>query len=401
MVSCFLSGQSTSNRCGNDYYTESGYYSTETILETVVPDVALRDDELITIPVVVHIVWYDPSENIPNAQIESQIDALNADFRMLNADINIVPNEFASLASDINIEFCLATVDPNGNRTSGITRTKTPIDGIGDKFTGSGDDQKRRIHYTALDGRDAWDTKSYLNIWVGKSSFLGFGCQPGLCKEEEDGIVISPTAFGTTCLANAPYNLGRTTTHEVGHYLNLCHPWGCESNGGNCVKSDQVSDTPMQSIIYLNCPPYPLSSCESNDLTVNFMQYVDDACMAMFTQEQKVRMRSVFAENGPREGILSSTGCALITPVNKTLNDDAIVISPNPAKGCIHIDLNFDNSAEVAVRLFNTLGQEVYAINTNPQDFRSIDISSLSGGIYFFLFEQGSQFTTKKIIVDP
>jgi hypothetical protein len=258
---------------------------------------------LVTIPVVVHVVYNTPSENISDAQIQSQITALNKDFRKLNSDASNIPSAFSGIAADVNIEFCLASVDPSGNPTNGIIRTPTSLT----SFTISGNEVK----YASLGGSNAWDSSKYLNIWVCDISgtLLGYGQFPG-GNAATDGVVVDYMYFGTTGTATAPYNKGRTATHEIGHWMNLRHIWGDDGTG--CTGSDFVDDTPNCAGPNYGCPTYPKSSCSngaSGDLFMNFMDYTDDACMYMFTSGQATRMQAIFATGGPRASLTSSSGC--------------------------------------------------------------------------------------------
>lgn len=162
------------------------------------------------IPVVVHVIYNNSTENISQEQIVSQLEVLNQDYRKLNSDIVNIPELFSNLAADCNIEFRLAQYDPQGNATTGITRTQTSIsifyyDDDFMKFTSSG-------------GQDIWDRERYLNIWVCdlEDSVLGYSSFP-VWDPSTDGVVIDYEAFGTTGTAQAPYNLGRTAVHEIGH----------------------------------------------------------------------------------------------------------------------------------------------------------------------------------------
>ena len=254
---------------------------------------------VITIPVVVHIVYYNSTENISTTQIESQIDILNEDFRRLNLDAANTPGSFQSVAADCEIEFCLATEDPNGNSTTGITRTSTNQSSFS---TNNG------VKYSSSGGIDAWNTSEYLNIWVCDLSggLLGYAQFPG-GTASSDGVVCDYAYFGNTGTATSPYDLGRTTTHEVGHWLNLRHIWG-DSNCGN----DFCNDTPEHSGSNYGCPSYPsYSNCNGNgangDMFMNYMDYTNDACMNMFTLDQKSRM--IAAINNYRSGLLTSNGC--------------------------------------------------------------------------------------------
>ncbi|GIV38264.1 MAG: hypothetical protein KatS3mg033_0064 [Thermonema sp.] len=256
---------------------------------------------VITIPVVVHVIYSNSNENISDAQIQSQIDVLNEDFRRLNADKVNTPAEFAPYAADVEIQFVLASTDPNGNPTNGITRKASSR-----TQWGTNDDMK----YSSKGGVDAWPTDKYLNIWVCNigGGILGYAQFPG-GPAATDGVVISPQYFGRTGYVQAPFNKGRTTTHEVGHWLNLRHIWG----DGNCSVDDFVSDTPTAGGPNYGCPSYPSKSCQNNggwtsDQFMNYMDYVDDACMNMFSAGQKARMRALFAPGGARESFANGGG---------------------------------------------------------------------------------------------
>ena len=256
-----------------------------------------RGAAVITIPVVVHVVYNTTAENISDAQINSQIAVLNADFRKLNSDISLLPSVFAPLAADCEIQFCLAQRDPNGNPTNGIVRVFTSATSFS---------SNNNIKFTSSGGSNAWPTSSYLNIWVGDlgSSLLGYAQFPGAAAST-DGVVINYTAFGTTGTAAFPFNKGRTATHEVGHWLNLRHIWGDQNCG-----DDFVGDTPTQQTSNYGCPSFPKITCNNGpngDLHMNYMDYTDDVCMYMFTTGQKSRMLAVL--NGTRVSLQTSQGC--------------------------------------------------------------------------------------------
>ena len=253
----------------------------------------VNDRVVYTIPVVVHVVWNTASENISDAQVQSQIDVLNEDFRRLNSDAN---NTW-SQAADSELEFCLASIDPNGNATTGITRRQTTVSSFA-----SNDNMK----FFSSGGQDAWPTGDYLNIWVCdlSSGLLGYAQFPG-GPASTDGVVIDYAYFGRGGSANAPFDLGRTATHEVGHWLNLRHIWG----DGGCNVDDFVSDTPTSDNPNYGCPTGHVS-CSSTDMIENYMDYTDDGCMNLFTQGQKSRMRALFGAGGSRASLLSSNGCS-------------------------------------------------------------------------------------------
>ena len=253
---------------------------------------------VITIPVVVHVVYNNSTENISDAQIQTQIDVLNEDFRRTNSDAD---NTW-SQAADTEIEFCLATTDPNGNSTNGITRTSTSVT----SFSTSSDNVK----FNSTGGKDAWPAGDYMNLWVCdiSSGILGYAQFPGGAAST-DGIVCDYQYFGTIGTATAPFNLGRTTTHEVGHWLNLRHIWG----DGPCSADDFVSDTPSSDNPNYGCALGHVS-CSSTDMVQNYMDYSDDACMNLYTQGQKTRMRALFDTGGFRESLLSSSACGPAGP---------------------------------------------------------------------------------------
>ncbi|MTI31700.1 zinc metalloprotease [Cytophagales bacterium RKSG123] len=255
---------------------------------------SVQENEILTIPVVVHVVYNTSQQNVSDSQIQSQIDVLNEDFRKLNDDHTNTPSEFADLVADIGIEFQLATTDPNGNSTTGITRTQTSSSSF--SYTNDG------VKFNSSGGKDAWPSNKYLNLWVCNisGSVLGYAQFPG-DDPATDGVVIDYQYFGTTGTATAPFDKGRTGTHEVGHWLNLRHIWG----DGGCGASDYVDDTPSAASEYYGCPSYPQNSCSSNDMFMNYMDYVDDACMVMFSEGQKERMRALFEPGGARESIIS------------------------------------------------------------------------------------------------
>jgi hypothetical protein len=252
---------------------------------------------------VVHVVYYNSTQNISDAQIQSQIDVLNEDFRNLNADKTNRPSLFAGLAADVQIQFCLAKRTPSGASTTGIVRKQTTVNGF------STDD---KVKYSSTGGSDIWDRNKYLNIWVCAltGGTLGYAQFPG-GPAATDGVVIDYRYFGRTGTVVAPYNKGRTATHEVGHWLNLRHIWG-DANCGN----DYVSDTPTQQAANYGCPTFPKPSCgNTSDMFMNYMDYVDDACMNMFTAGQSSRMNALFASGGSRVSLLTSDGC---TPPSST-----------------------------------------------------------------------------------
>jgi hypothetical protein len=272
------------------------------------------------IPVVVHVVHRVNAEDITKAQIDSQIAVLNQDFRRTNADISVVPPAFQPLIGDGRVEFALASTDPAGNPTDGVTRTRTTVNGF------AADDA---VKAAASGGADPWPADQYLNIWVCRlgGGLLGYAQFPG-GPPATDGVVITHTGFGTTGTAVAPFNRGRTATHEIGHWLNLRHIWGDDS--GACSGDDFVADTPNQGGPNFGTPAFPTISCgngPNGDMFMNYMDYVDDVAMVMFTAAQVTRMQA--ALDGARSTIGSPIPCGTKLkfadePITLKVRDDPI-----------------------------------------------------------------------------
>ncbi|MBQ0770077.1 MAG: zinc metalloprotease [Bizionia sp.] len=242
-------------------------------------DVTPIDDGLgtLNIPVYVHVVYSNSNQNISDNQIGSQIAVLNEDFRLANSDASQLPAEFSNDITDTEIEFTLAGTFRHANSTASW---------------GTNDAVKNAYPPVTPD--------THLNIWVCNigGGILGYAQFPG-GPSGTDGVVVGPQYFGTTGYVASPFDGGRTTTHEVGHYLNLRHIWG----DGRCNRDDFVVDTPKSDAPNYGCPSYPTYNCKSNDMTMNYMDYVDDACMYMFSDGQRNRMRALFAPGGVREGL--------------------------------------------------------------------------------------------------
>ncbi len=258
----------------------------------------LERQQIVKIPVVVHVVWNAIEENIPDTQIQSQIDILNRDYRKKNSDVSKVPEVWKDLVGDARIEFYLANIDPEGNQSNGITRTQSSVEA----FNHLADDVKS----VAKGGVDPWPSDRYLNIWVCRLNrgLLGYSQFPG-GPPETDGVVIGYTYFGTNGTATHPFHLGRTATHEIGHWLNLNHIWGDDM--GACSGSDNVSDTPNQGDSNDGSPDFPHITCDNGpngDMFMNYMDYVNDDSMFMFTVEQVIRMEACL--QGPRSSFLNN-----------------------------------------------------------------------------------------------
>lgn len=350
---------------------------------------------VLTIPVVVHVVYKNGTENISTAQIQSQINALNDDFRRQNADIINTPPAFRGFSDDPLIEFCLAQQDPSGNPTTGITRTFTTVS----SFSSS-----NAIKFTSLGGEDNWDPYSYLNIWTGELSggLLGYAQFPYSLSTLPftDGVVVDYRAFGTIGTATSPNDLGRVSTHEVGHWLNLRHIWG--DDGGTCTGSDSVPDTPNQEEEIYGCIIFfpETDNCSTvypGIMYMNYMDYTDDDCKFLFTVGQAGRMDgAIFNE---RVDLWTSVGCQ---PSTIGINENNFLLEfsilPNPSDGVFIIEFQNAIPNTVEIKILNLIGEEVGNLIKSGNTLKA-DLSNESNGIYFIRIGTGANLITRKLVV--
>lgn len=341
---------------------------------------------LVTIPVVVHVVYNTAQQNISDAQIRSQMDELNRDYQKQNPDTMNIPAYYRSMAADCGFRFVLAGLDTNGQATTGIVRRHTNIVAFS-----IADDMK----FSARGGDNAWDRDRYLNIWVCNLSgnVLGYSSLVGGPKES-DGVVVLYTAFGTTGMATAPFNLGRTATHEIGHWLNMIHIWG-DSDCGD----DQVGDTPQQSAATYGDPSGIVLSCGNTpygNMYMDYMDFTDDLGMHMFTNGQRDRMRTLFASGGFRYALLTSPAASVAavstdnpTEVTTTGNHiQALTLYPNPAVSRILVKMSDEACLGSMLEVYDRMGQRVMTSRITDLNF-GIDVSKLSSGMYFIRINDG------------
>jgi hypothetical protein len=295
---------------------------------------------IVTIPVVVHILYHTDEQNISDEQIYSQLEVLNEDF----GSVISAPAMWHEVAANPQMRFCLATRDISGNATCGITRTYTDsVDfviqtSIKDESTG---------------GISGWPATDYLNIFVGNiRNVRGYATFPD-AEDSIDGIVVDYLSFGRGMEFNLVprYDQGRTATHEVGHWLRLSHVWG----DGGCDIDDGIGDTPSAAGPNYGCNVGSLA-CRGDSLNMvqNYMDYSDDACMNLFTQQQVELMRKAFDVRGSRVSILSSQGCMAPAQnqIDFTINFDEFPqdISwelRNSSDSIVASDGNFDPGDEI------------------------------------------------------
>jgi hypothetical protein len=392
----FIFSSAHSQRC-NTYEYYKKYAVSNSIFNGRVTDVSTptRDtllNEVITIPVVIHVLYNNADQNISDAQILSQLQSLNNDYRKLNADAANVPAAFAPFVADAKIVFCIAKIDASGKPTTGIIRKYTS------QQSWTADDG---VKYSAQGGDNAWDSKRYLNIWVcnlfGRN--LGYSSLPG-SQVDKDGVVIQYDAFGTTGNVTAPFNKGRTATHEIGHWLGLKHIWGDATCG-----DDGISDTPQQQNFNSGCPSFPhKSTCSINSNGDMFMNFTDDACMYMFTHGQAIKMRSQFAIGGARNSFLNSSVCDSnsvqrgATVIDPVVTKITISIFPNPATK--YINLETKSATDLigeTIKICNVYGGVVKSQILMAQK-TTIAIDNLSAGIYFIKLGDGKENKTLRFV---
>ncbi len=347
---------------------------------------------VVTIPVVFHIVYSTATQNIPTSRITAQMAVLNKDFRRLNTDTNLIPAVWKPIAVDCEINFCLAQRDPAGNWTDGIERTQTST------TSWSTNDN---VKYASSGGANIWDKTKYLNIWVCNLSggVLGYASfPPG--NASEDGVVLSFQYVGTTG-ASPPYNKGRTATHEIGHWLNMKHIWG--DDGTSCAGSDNVSDTPNQGGENYGCPSFPntdnCATASPGVMSMNYMDYTDDACMYMFTAGQKTRMWATL--NGSRQSLQSSNGCLPVGIAPATLKG-IFTIAPSPTTGAFTLSFGNGSPQDFDVLIFNILGEKVFAHHYDALNEAELhlDLEGNPSGIYLVTVISAEGRTTKRIVLD-
>lgn len=352
--------------CGNEIFWQDKASNekkkiTDDLLKKYLSSNFLESRSQITIPVVVHVLWFDPSENVSDAVITEQLEILNQAFSKSNPDITNVPEEFKSVTGSTKIRFCLANTSPESEPTIGIIRKQTTIPEIG---------LTENLYDSNAGGSETWNSAKYLNIWIANTGRIisGFGTYPNQTPSEKTGVVIHPKYFGKN---NQPkFGLGRTLIHEVGHYLGLFHLWGDDSD---CASDDGVDDTPPQLKSYRGCPSYPQSGCSPSEMFMNYMDYVDDHCMYFFTKGQSDRMFATI--NLFRPGLLDSE----VTCVDDF--DLQTKIYPNPSFGSFTFETNKPISDKIFI--LNQLGQQIHPLIQSEDNNLILDISLYPSGIYF------------------
>jgi hypothetical protein len=340
----------------------------------------------ITLPVVVHIVYNRPTENVSDEQVISQISILNQGFAGDFIAPVSTPDWIKGLKTNSGISFCLADKDPDGNPSTGITRTFTNVFAIGLKRDNQ---DKLMLFYDELGGKTPWPVERYINIYVCAMgpNIAGYAILPNSeGPKQEDGLVINHLYFGINTTLD--YNLGRVACHEMGHYLNLLHPWG----RGGCTDDDRVADTPQQDEPYFGCPNHPQISCGSRDLVYNTMDYASDSCAFMFTPGQILRMQASISlyRTGLIDGICSQ---------ESENPGAAFTVYPNPfSAGPLIIRWLEKESQPERIYLFSSDGRLVSQTIFNPSGVYTFEVTHLPPGLYTLWIQTGMKTHYAKIV---
>jgi hypothetical protein len=373
--------------------------------------IAQKNNSVIVIPVVVHVVYKNAIQNIPDSQIVRQIQILNECFSLTNPNFSATRAIFDTIGADTEIQFCLAGLDPQGNSTTGIIRKSAPSNASFDPIF-----NMDKVKSSATDGDDPWPNDQYLNLWVCDMSFfgtafvLGYATFPGE-SPALDGVVIQSEYFGYGTAA-APNNLGRTAVHEIGHFFGMRHIWADDDSQatGQCDSTDFVDDTPNQAAKSASDCNLSINSCSNEapywgtidppDMVENYMDYSADGCMTMFTKGQKARMYSFLNTDPARIAIKTSTaGCSTVG-VKELYSKfgNYLFVYPNPANEVLHINIAKFTPQNLNCEIYNSNGQLCKTLgNLNFQN--TIDLSNMSSGLYIVKVYNSEVHAFKKITI--
>ncbi|MBN9485472.1 MAG: hypothetical protein BGO70_02160 [Bacteroidetes bacterium 43-93] len=415
----------------NNPQLQSAYTQYETdvrqrtaVLETQNANAAQKTTATYNVPVVFHVVLsqaqIDEIGGISGIydRISSQIDVLNTCYtgQNYNTDKAKILTQFQPLFGNPNITFGVAHTNPNGSVTTGVEIKIAPT-----TFTGF-DVSDNNIKKSSGGGLTTWDTK-YVNIWithittsVNNGQVLGYAYNPGLAKSLGDaslaGVVIDYKAFGKRSLPSQKFfgtaDKGKTLVHELGHYFTLNHIWGNTSPGVNpsCADDDGVSDTPVQNDANQStCPSSVKPNCTNSaggEMYMNYMDYVQDACMVMFSKGQVTRMQTEFTPAGGSYQ-LQFNGGALNWPtgISAVEVQNTFDIVPNPSNGVFSINFANTTADLRAITVVNMMGQSVKQINTiEPANSLLIDMKGMPAGVYTVNCRFDEGIVTKKIVIE-
>jgi hypothetical protein len=367
-----------SEPCGTDRLLQSidaaAYYDRiNALIQSHLASPAGKLSTTITIPTVFHVVYNTPVQNIADSMIYQQLQILNDDFQRHNADTVNTPVAFQSIAGRMDIEFCLAQQTPTGASTTGIVRVPTSVSAFNSPTTYSVPDP---VKHAISGGSDAWDTETYLNIWVcNLNGSTAYSAPPGNFMPDDEGVVCKYQHVGITNVY--PYGKGRSIVHEVGHYFCLKHIWGDDQGG--CTGTDYIGDTPNQSNYSTNCPTFPLTdACSPNSPGVMFMNYMDyseDGCRNMFSAGQAAYMASCISSLRP--GFLTAQGCVPVVGVVEEIANPVFITQTSES-----IVVRSESQWMESIRIFDLGGRELGTSHALQSHEASINTRGLGYGIY-------------------
>ncbi len=371
--------------CGTDEYNQpfiesnpTKYQKIENNIQSYLNSPNPKRQEQLKIPVVFHIVWKDSVENLPDSIIYQQLEVLNVSFNLLNTDTSILTDTLKNLPGKFGISFKIRAITRHHTNNNGFTY------------------YNNAVKFDSLGGVDAWDTKKYMNIWICDlyTSLLGYSQFPG-GPDETDGNVVDYSVVGNKQYPwtyNSNYTLGRILVHEVGHWLNLYHPWG---NTGWC-SDDFVDDTGLQdgpTHTSQNCPDTSFSQCPTpeREIVKHYMDYCGDSCMVMFTKGQVERgLASLYVNRFEMVGEPS-----LIIPNNPP---PPFKIYPTITSGIVNIE-GFNNN-KTTINIYNLEGKLVYTKIYTYSNSIQINLYNLKNGVYTlqFISDNNKPYLQKIII---
>jgi hypothetical protein len=360
----------------------------------------LEDDgQVFVIPVIFHIIYSTPSPNVDNIRVHDQVRILNEDYGRYGGGTN---NN--TLSEDAKIRFCLVSRDSLGNPHPGIIYIQSPYARL------------KTGNELATKNLSRWNPNRYLNIWVvdsingGSGSYITKGYAyypPGSIGQPWDGVVVTYDVLGVRPRLNHG-SLGHACSHEVGHYLNLIHPWGTDDSNTDCVDHDGCTDTPPCTGPFFSTTINPCKApvqCGSTRQIENYMDYADDICRDLFTHQQIQRMRSAIVTY--RSFLVSYTnsvvdGCQDTFRRYEPPTSDDMTIHPNPASSYFYLYPDFIATEASDIFIFDMLGKQVAAIHEDnlESDRRKISLPpNTANGVYVVIVKTPNNTYKQKLVV--
>lgn len=381
----------------------------------------MKTTATVYIPVVFHVVLNSlqmgqiGGPDAIRARAQTQLDVLNEDYNKANPDGSNIPDYFKSLYGNAEIRFAFAHTTPSGKATDGVEFKTTSKADFGTTGGTQGSQFACSDAKYNTDGLEAWNTERYLNVWVinfSDNNILGIAVSPNYSStfsipSQERGVCVNYAAFGRrtaiTQFFKNGIDKGRTLTHEIGHFFELRHIWG--DNTG-CSQDDGMADTPPQDDKTYGCPTGKktdvCSGASTNGIMyMNYMDYTNDACMHMFTNNQVSRMKAQIASGGPSIGLTQHPELfAYPSGVNDLQVNSEFTVAPNPSNGKITLSFNSTPKDLNSISVTNMVGQKVYTANGDNQNMNyQIDLTGVNSGIYFIHCNFAEGTVTRKVVI--